>query len=58
METKIRRLEEQQEEADASNKHKDLKLKIRMELEELYKLKSSMLCQKARMNWSLKGEKH
>lgn len=55
---KIKAAEKEQEVADILNKDKVQKLEIKLKLEELYKLKSSMLCQKARVNWNLKGEKN
>lgn len=35
----------------------DTKRDIKVRLEDLYKIKSSMLCQKARVNWKLNGER-
>lgn len=47
-----------QEEADAGNAEIKIRSKIKSDLEDLYRKRSSILCQKARVNWSLKGEKN
>lgn len=55
---KIEKAEKVQADADLLNKGDDLKLEIKEELEKLYKIKASMLCQTARVNWQLQGEKN
>lgn len=54
----IELMEEKQEEADLNRADYAEKLAIRSELDQLYKAKSSMLCQKSRLNWKLKGERN
>lgn len=56
--TRIRDIEKEQEDADKSNVNDLMKAKIRSRLNELYSDRRSMLCQKARINWQLKGEKN
>lgn len=58
IDTRIKCLEGEQEEADVLNKSQATKHQIRSDLEGLYKIKCSMLCQKSRINWNLKGEKN
>lgn len=58
IEGRISDWENKQDIADLENKDRNTKQEIRLRLEELYKIKSSMLCQKARVNWQLNGEKN
>lgn len=55
---RIETLEKELEEADLKNHGANEKIEISERLEELYRLKSSMLCQKARVNWQLEGVKN
>lgn len=52
----IRVVEALQDAADSENKAEVAKQGIRLRLDELYTIKASMLCQKARTNWQLRGE--
>lgn len=54
---KISYLEARQSAADAESKSFKSKQEIKMAIDDLYKIKANMLCQKARVNWHLKGEK-
>lgn len=55
---KIELLEKEQEVQDNLGATDEAKLEISLKLEHLYKIKSSMLYQKARSNWQLMGEKN
>lgn len=50
--------EKEQEEVDKANKEGAVRAKIKEDLYDLYQIQSSMLCQKARMNWMLKWERN
>lgn len=54
----ISKVEKDQDEVDRLNLGEDHKHSIGLRLEELYRVRSGMLCQKARALWSLKGEKN
>lgn len=55
---KIEELEASQDKANNLYLDSKVKLDISSELEEMYMIKSSMLCQSARANWALRGEKN
>lgn len=55
---KIEVLEQKQKVADDTNLDCTIKAEIKSKLEDLVRLKSSMLCQQSRLNWQLRGEKN
>lgn len=58
LDERIKSLEDSQENEDERNNLSLQNSSYRKELDHLYKVKSSMLCQKARLNWQLKGERN
>lgn len=58
IDNKIKLAEENQEKADNLNWSDELKVRIKANLDELYKTRASMLWQKARTQWQLQGEKN
>lgn len=54
---KIKEAEAEQEKRDATKIHVD-NISDKIGLDKLYAIKSSMLCQKSRLNWLLKGERN
>lgn len=58
IDSRIEKLEKELEEADSNNILDSVKQLIRAKLEEFQSLKASMLCQKARVNWQLQGERN
>ena len=55
VDAKIAKLELDQEKADSEDAPRDIKQKIKEDLDKAYEEKSSMLCQISRMNWQLTG---
>lgn len=55
---RIALVEGEQDRADSLDLDKNAKLEIRSKLDDLYRVKANMLCQSARLNWQLSGEKN